>query len=155
MSCRDDIRSAFSGTARRAARAGYAVLLAAGLAALPVCVPGCGGNKTIDGSVYERLQHEDPSVRINAVMEAAETNGDNAVPLLVDRLTDQEVMVQVFSARALRRITGQDFGWNAWESFENREAAVEKWRDWVKGRKPGKGGISSADAENESRSRAQ
>lgn len=151
MSRRDDIPSAFSGTARRAARAGFAVFLAA----LPVCVHGCGGNRTVAGSVCERLQHEDPSVRIDAVMEAAEANDRSAVPLLVDRLTDQEVMVQAFAARALRRITGRDFGWNAWESPGDRAAAVEQWRNWLKGRTPGKAGISSADADTESGSRAQ
>jgi hypothetical protein len=90
----------------------------------------CLGPVKPEGDVCRRLQHENPRVRVDAAIEAGNTKDAAAVPFLIDRLTDQESSVRMFSAIALRKITGQDFGCVPWAGRDEQEEAVKKWRAW-------------------------
>ena len=115
-------------------------------------VAGCGGgNRKVGGSICDRLQHESPSVRIQAAMDAVREKDMKALPLLVDRLTDRESSVRVFAAQALRRMTGKDFGWNSWDPPGVRRAAVRKWRQWLETEAREKKDISTVLNDDESR----
>lgn len=81
--------------------------------------------------MYERLQHEDPAVRIQAAVEAAENRDRESVSLLIDRLEDPNADVRFFSWIALRKITGTSHGWNYYDPPEKRSQAVERWRQWL------------------------
>jgi HEAT repeat protein len=82
-------------------------------------------------NLCQRLQDEDPSVRVAAVIEAGKTKDPNAIPFLVDRLGDTETEVRFFAALALEKITGQTRGYRYYESSDRREEAIACWRQWL------------------------
>ncbi|MFQ5430153.1 MAG: HEAT repeat domain-containing protein [Phycisphaerae bacterium] len=83
-----------------------------------------------------RIQSENPGDRILAVYDAAQAKDDGAVPLIVDRLEDEDDGVRFFAIQALERLTGKRFGYDYAQSAPERAAAVERWRDYLRnGRK--------------------
>ncbi|MCK5114040.1 MAG: HEAT repeat domain-containing protein [Phycisphaerae bacterium] len=102
------------------------------LAVVGVMVAGCVASTPTAGTIYQRLQNEDPAVRVAAVVEAGNTKNEKTVPLLIDRLSDTESDVRMFSGIALRKITGQNFGWLSWDSRIKRDEAIRRWRQWAK-----------------------
>jgi hypothetical protein len=99
-------------------------LLAAAAAGLSACA-GSGG------SLYHRLQDEDPKVRVEAAIEAGQAHDAKAMVLLIERLDDSEVDVRFYSIGALERITGQTFGYKCYEPIEARRQAIERWRQYA------------------------
>lgn len=91
---------------------------------------GCGPPAQ---DLYARLQHEDPSVRNQAIAHAGRTKDPKAVPYLVDRLTDTQEDVRFFAVLALRRTTGKTMGYRYYDPPDKRRAAVRRWREWVAG----------------------
>lgn len=81
-----------------------------------------------------RIQHEEPSVRIKAIVEAGRERDDKAVPLIVDRLEDEDEGVRLYAIIALEKITGERFGYDYGESMSERAGAVERWRNFVRRR---------------------
>jgi len=96
------------------------------------CTCGCDGGR---GSLYQKFQHEDPSVRISAIVQAERLGDAKAFPYLVDRLTDSEADVRFFAIVALKRITGRGMGYRYYDSPAKRAEAVMRWRNWLKGRR--------------------
>ncbi len=99
-------------------------LSAAGAVLLSSCA---GGGPTL----YQRLQDEDPKVRVAAVVEAGQTKDHKALSLLVERLSDGEKDVRLYAIIALERITGQTLDYRFYEPPEAREQAVQRWRQYV------------------------
>ena len=89
---------------------------------------GCGN----PGQLQADLQHEDPSVRMKAICKAGNAADKSAAPFLVDRLTDSQKDVRFFSIIALKRVTGQTMGWNYYDPPDERDQAVQRWRQWLK-----------------------
>jgi hypothetical protein len=81
------------------------------------------------------IQSENAGDRILAIKAAAETGDRSAVPLLVDRLEDEDEAVRMFAIIALERITGERFGYDYSKPPFERAAAVEYWRDYVRQRR--------------------
>jgi hypothetical protein len=98
------------------------------VAVLVLSVWGC---QPPAGSIAAGLQNKDPSVRIDAIVEAARTRDQRALPLLVERLSDSEEDVRFFAGIALERVTGQNMGWKFYDPPAQREQAVERWRAWL------------------------
>lgn len=87
---------------------------------------GCGrGVKDIG---LAELESPDTATRIRAIKWAGENKDQMAVPLLVDRLQEQDPSVRFFAIQALKRITGTDNGYNYAGCSEERAQAVERWR---------------------------
>lgn len=84
-----------------------------------------------EGDLYQRLQSDNPSVRITAIAQAGREKDAQSVPLLVDRLEDDDADVRLFAQQALDRITGQSFGYSYYAAPAERLAAVERWRAWL------------------------
>jgi hypothetical protein len=101
------------------------MMLSAGIA-----LAGCVASDDTSLTLYEQLQAEDPALRIQAAKKAAQREDRQAVGLLIDRLTDPEADVRLFSHLALQKITGQDFGWRPWEPGDDRYEAARRWRAW-------------------------
>jgi hypothetical protein len=97
--------------------------LLAGLLALG----GCASQSSITAG----LQSEDPTQRINSAVQAGESKDTNAVPLLVDRLSDADSDVRFYAALSLARITGTDMGYHYYDPPEQREQAIARWRQWL------------------------
>jgi hypothetical protein len=97
-----------------------------------VVVAGCVASTPTAGTIYQRLQSEDPAVRSEAIVEAGKTKNAKTVPLLIDRLSDTQPDIRMFAGVALRKITGKDFGWQSWDSRTDRDQAIRRWRQWAK-----------------------
>ena len=82
------------------------------------------------------IQSEDPADRILAIRAVAEARDASSVPLLVDRLEDEDEAVRFFAILALEKITGRRFGYDYSMPDTARRKAVERWRAYVhQGRK--------------------
>lgn len=113
-------------------RNSYRYILLAGLCFVAIGLVGCVASTPETGTIYQRLQNEDPAVRINAIIQAGERKDTKAVPLLVGRLSDTQSDVRLFAAISLRKITGKDFGWRAYDPADKRNHAIERWQQWIK-----------------------
>ena len=80
------------------------------------------------------LASADPLERIQAIVAAGETRDASAVPLLVDRLEDEDQAVRFYAIQALTRITGQDMGYRYYRPFWERARAVRRWRGFLEHR---------------------
>jgi hypothetical protein len=80
------------------------------------------------------LRHEDPRVRAQAAKGAVEGDRQDLAPLLVENLADHDAAVRMFTAIALRKLTGQDFGYDPSAPAHEREQAILAWREWIDGR---------------------
>lgn len=93
---------------------------------------GLTGCEPIQGDAYRDFEDDDPAARLAAITKAGRTRDDQAIPYLVDRLTDSEPEVCFFAIIALRKITGRTFGYRYYQPRRLRAEAVRKWRRWVK-----------------------
>ena len=80
------------------------------------------------------MNSRDPGERIHAIVEAGERGRQEAVPLLVDRLEDEDEAVRFFAIQSLERITGESRGYRYYDPPGLRARAVRRWRSWVQAR---------------------
>ncbi|MFW6065561.1 MAG: HEAT repeat domain-containing protein [Planctomycetota bacterium] len=107
---------------------------------LPVMVVGIAmatafalsGCDSAGGDLYQRLQHEDPSVRIQAMRQAAETKDMAAAPYIVEQLNDSDADVRMFAIMSLEKMTHRRLGYEHYAPAAQREEAVERWRQWLR-----------------------
>jgi hypothetical protein len=95
-----------------------------------------GGCSITSKSVHDGLQSDDPAVRQQAAIDAANRKDRQAVPLLVDRLSDSDDSVRFAAINALVRITGTDRGYRFYQPLGERAAAVGRWRQWLESAYP-------------------
>lgn len=93
---------------------------------------GLTGCEPIQADSYRGFEDDDPAARLAAITRAGRTRDEQAIPYLVDRLTDSEPEVCFFAIVALRKITGRTFGYRHYQPRRLRAEAVLKWRQWVK-----------------------
>ncbi len=89
------------------------------------CQPGTS-------DIYKSFEDEDPLVRALAARQAGALKDERAIPYLVDRLSDAEPEVRFFSIISLEKITGKKMGYNYYDPPEQRQKAVDRWRNWLK-----------------------
>jgi hypothetical protein len=82
----------------------------------------------------QQLQSEDPLRRIDGAVAAARAKDRSAVPLLVDRLQDDDVAVRMCAIMALEKIEGTDLGYKFWASDIDRARMAQHWRIYLKGK---------------------
>lgn len=63
--------------------------------------------------------------------DATERGDPQAIPVLVDRLEDEDPAVRFFAVLALERLTGTRMGFQAGAAAEERRLAVARWRRYV------------------------
>ncbi|MFM7131460.1 MAG: HEAT repeat domain-containing protein, partial [bacterium] len=56
-----------------------------------------------------------------------------AIPVLIDRLSDPDPVVRLASHEALKRRTGQNFGYQPYIEGDELAAAVGRWKQWWAG----------------------
>lgn len=110
-----------SGISRFRAAGTGAGLLLAGLAGL-----SCGS------SVQVGLESPEALGRILAIRQAGEAKNTRAVPLIVDRLEDEDEAVRLYAILALEKITGRRMGYDYAKPPVERAVSVERWRDFVR-----------------------
>lgn len=102
------------------------------LAALPVgCAPPAP-----TGDIYRDFQSESSDIRLSACVRAGDAKDSQAVPYLVDRLSDSELSVRVYAIMALERITGTRMGYEYYLPTPERLKAIEWWRQWLDAGRP-------------------
>ena len=114
----------FAGPGRAVER----VILICGLVAL---VGSSSLSCTSKHSYRAGIQSPDAVGRIVAIRQAGEQRDRLAVPLLVDRLEDEDEAVRFFAILALDRIVGQRMGFVYSQSDQQRAAAVSRWRQYL------------------------
>ena len=75
---------------------------------------------------------DDVNERILAIRQAGQEKNQSAVPLLVDRLEDEDAAVRFFAILALERITGHRLGYEYRQPDAMRAKSVEIWREYLK-----------------------
>ena len=98
---------------------------------------GCNGTNE---DLAAGLQSELGSERAAACIRAGQSRDKSVLPLLVERLEDTDADVRLFAINALRKITGQDFGYRYYASLAGRSEAVLRWRKWLADRQVDKSG---------------
>jgi HEAT repeat protein len=79
---------------------------------------------------FRDVVSEAPLVRARAVGLGEGLPDSVAVPALLDRLSDPDPVVRLSAHEALKRRTGQDFGYVPWAEPNDRRAAAARWRAW-------------------------
>ncbi len=97
---------------------------------------GCAGRALGYSTFSKDIQSPDPSVRIKAVIYAGNSGDKRAVPLLVDRLEDDDEVVRLAAIESLKQLTGRDFDYRNYDPPYKRLVAVERWRKWLKEGQP-------------------
>lgn len=92
--------------------------------------------------IRDDIQSENPADRVLAIRAAGEARDAKSVPLLVDRLEDEDRAVRLYAILALEKITGQRFGYDYAKPDADQREAIERWRAHVRG-----GGVGVADGE--------
>ena len=102
------------------------------IAAVLLCLGGCAGGGGPGHSIYDRLQSENPADRIQATLQAADRNDTKALPYIVENLASSEADVRFYSYLALQKITGLTMGYEYYADRQQRDQAVQRWRQWLK-----------------------
>lgn len=84
------------------------------------------------GSSRADISSESVDHRIRGIKVAAETRDWGSVPLIVDRLEDEDQAVRFYAILALERITGERFGYDYARPSRERAEAIQEWRLYVK-----------------------
>ena len=91
-------------------------------------LPGCAGG----GASHAAINSDDANERILAIRQAAVQRDNTAVPLLIDRLEDEDEAVRLFAILALDKLTGHRFGYDYSQPANRRAKSVEMWREFLK-----------------------
>jgi len=91
-----------------------------------ILVAGCAVTDRPVG--LAELESYDIALRIRAIKWAGENKITAAVPLLVDRLAEQDRSVRFFAINALQRITGTNHGFDYKAGTDSRNRAIQRWR---------------------------
>jgi hypothetical protein len=97
---------------------------------IPLVAASCG----IQIPPYPKgLESEDPYVRGRTIQMAADRNDRAVLPMLVNRLEDEDPGVRVLAIVALERLTGERLGYNYGDPDPQRARAVKRWRAYLQG----------------------
>jgi|SRR5271170_12494 len=81
------------------------------------------------------VENKDPTVSIPVIEDDVRQHDQKDDAQLVVDLNDDDPAVRFYAIEALRRLTGDDFGYRYYEDEDGRAAAVAKWNQWLKQRK--------------------
>jgi hypothetical protein len=73
----------------------------------------------------------DPSVKIPAIRKAVSKKDLSTAKQLVEDLESDDPAVRFYAVNGLRRLTGEDFGYQYYQSDEQRRPAVQRWKQWL------------------------
>lgn len=80
------------------------------------------------------IQSPDPDARVLAIVKAGQRRDVRTVPLLVDRLEDEDEAVRLYAILALDKITGRRLGYDYAGPAGERAKAVARWRRFARDR---------------------
>jgi hypothetical protein len=89
------------------------------------------GSCAASGGASNLLESPDPQIRIQAIQDAADDGRIEVIPILVDRLEDEDQAVRLFAIMALERLVETRLDFCYWDPPRLREEAVARWREWI------------------------
>ena len=92
---------------------------------LPFLAGGCFGHPPY------KIGDPDPDSNIPAMKIAALSHDAKSQAALVQQLSSDDPAVRFYAIDALRRLTGQTFGYRYYDDDEDRKPAVERWKRWL------------------------
>jgi hypothetical protein len=87
---------------------------------------GCAPREPLD------VTHPDPSVKIPAMKHAVRQHDITALRQLISDLSNDDPAVRFYAISALQRLTGQEYAYHFYDEESQREAAVLRWKQWLK-----------------------
>lgn len=90
-----------------------------------VFVAGCRGPALEPG-----FASVDPQERTVALLDSTRRDDRASIPDLIALLDSGDPAERMLAERALRRLTGLDFGYRHYDAPLRRAAAVDAWRRW-------------------------
>jgi len=98
--------------------------------------PGCSSTlEPPSGDPALDLVHADPRLRSRAARAAVDLERMDLIPSLIERLGDRDEAVRFFCSLALRRLSGEDFGFLPHGTLIERQQAIARWRRWADARR--------------------
>jgi len=82
----------------------------------------CGPAATAGG-----FDSANPAARMYAIEQAARTNDLAAIPRIVEQLDSDDPAVRSLAISALRKLTGETFGYRDFDPDDVRRQAVARW----------------------------
>src|SRR5947209_6868692 len=86
----------------------------------------------------QRIGATDPTNNIPAIQQAAREKDRQAIPGLVQQLDSDDPAVRFYAIEALRKLTGETFGYRFYDDTEQRRPAVARWKRYVAAMKEGR-----------------
>jgi hypothetical protein len=112
-------------------RPGFPIPLALAAAMVVCWCTGCAAPP-----IKPVLTDPDPSVKIPAMRQAVQRHDQSAIPILIKNLENDDPAVRFYAIDALRKLTGQDFGFLYYSDDDVRRPAVERWKSWLAAKTP-------------------
>jgi hypothetical protein len=82
------------------------------------------------------LKHVDPRVRIQAAKVAEQTGRTDLLLDLARNLSDPDPAVRMFTAVALRKLSGMDIDFKPHGTTTEREEGLARWIKWIEEQSP-------------------
>jgi hypothetical protein len=98
-----------------------------------VCWMGavCWAVASCGPTIRPSFDSAEPAARNAAIVQAAGSGDQSAIPDLVRMLESDDPTTRVLAIRTLERLTGETMGYEAWASEVDRERGVEQWQAYV------------------------
>ena len=102
------------------------IIFLAFAAVIPALIAGCDAPP-----IKPVLTDPDPSIKIPAIELAVQKNDRSAIPVLIKSLESDDPAIRFYANDALKKLTGQDFGFLYYSDDEARRPAVKRWQAWL------------------------
>ena len=73
----------------------------------------------------------DAASRVPALVGAADQDDADTLAELVHALSDDDAAVRLFAIQSLQSRTGESFGYRYYDAGDKRQAAANRWHDWL------------------------
>lgn len=98
------------------------------LIAVLLVAAGCSVNQAPAKADFRAT---DTAARVPAIVSAADTEDEATLVELVHALSDDDPAVRLFAIQSLQERTGQTFGYRYYDSQDKRQAATDRWHQWL------------------------
>jgi hypothetical protein len=92
------------------------------------------------------LKSPDPSLKIPAIKQAAQSHDEQAVPVLIKALDSDDPAIRFYAIEGLQRLTGQTLDYRYYDDERQRRPALARWQQWL-ARRQRASGVSTQPAQ--------
>jgi hypothetical protein len=77
------------------------------------------------------VKSDDPDLKIPAIKQDVRQRNMHDAAQMVKDLNDDDPAVRFYAIEGLRRLTGQTFDYHYYDDEDQRQPAIERWRQWL------------------------